>query len=276
MQDTINILVSFDKNYLRPYKTLFKSLVFNNPGEKFHVRVLHNKLNQEIIEELHVYTALFGDHEISFIDVEDSFFDNSQTTKQYPKEMYFRMLAPKLLPESLERIIYLDPDILVINSIRPLWELDIEGNPFAAASHTAFTEIKNSVNRVRLKMDSDYFNTGIIVMDLVKAREVVDSDEIHEFTENYKFPLILPDQDIFNHLFGSITYQLNDAYYNFDPRYLSRYTIASNGLVTMDWVMQNTVIIHYCGKTKPWNKLRGNSFDVLYKHYMFNEVDKAR
>ena len=47
-------------------------------------------------------------------------------------------------------MIYLDPDILVINSPRPLWELDLKDCTFAAASHVGVTNLINEINRVRL------------------------------------------------------------------------------------------------------------------------------
>jgi lipopolysaccharide biosynthesis glycosyltransferase len=49
--------------------------------------------------------------------------------------MYYRLLAYKFLPPDLERILYLDPDILVINPIRELYETDIDGYLYAAAYH---------------------------------------------------------------------------------------------------------------------------------------------
>ena len=36
----------------------------------------------------------------------------------------------------------------------------------------------------------------------------------------------------------------------------------------MDWVMQNTVFLHFCGKRKPWSRQSANRFSALYKHYM--------
>ena len=60
-----------------------------------------------------------------------------------------------MLPEGISRIIYLDPDTLVINPLRPLWETDMEGCMFAAAAHTGKTELANNVNRLRLGTDHD-------------------------------------------------------------------------------------------------------------------------
>ena len=55
--------------------------------------------------------------------------------------MYYRLLAPRLLPASLHRVLYLDPDILVINPLTPLWETDLKGNLFGAASHTTVSDL---------------------------------------------------------------------------------------------------------------------------------------
>lgn len=54
-------------------------------------------------------------------------FEKAPVSKRYPQEMYYRLLAPHLLPEPLEKILYLDPDILVINPLRSLWETDCAG-----------------------------------------------------------------------------------------------------------------------------------------------------
>lgn len=80
--------------------------------------------------------------------------------------MYYRLLAPHLLPSSLPRVLYLDPDILVINPLTPLWETELQGNLFAAASHTTVNDLVNGINRIRLKTDQDYYNTGVLLMDL--------------------------------------------------------------------------------------------------------------
>lgn len=60
--------------------------------------------------------------------------------------MYYRLLASHILPASLKRVLYLDPDILVINPLRPLWDLDLQGNVFAAASHIGVVDVMNGIN----------------------------------------------------------------------------------------------------------------------------------
>ena len=181
--------------------------------------------------------------------------------------MYYRLLAPHLLPSSLHRVLYLDPDILVINPLTPLWETELQGNLFAAASHTTVNDLVNGINRIRLKTDQDYYNTGVLLMDLDRGRTDIHPQEIFQHVQEHGSELLLPDQDVFNTLYGSKTLWIDDALWNYDARYYPGYLLRSNGAYHMDWVMQNTAILHFCGKRKPWKKTYTGRFATLYKHY---------
>lgn len=265
--DTIHLLVSFDKNYIGPFQVLLQSLVASNPQETFHIWLLHSAIPSEDLHELEAFCAARR-ATLTPVAVERSIFEGAPVSQQYPQEMYYRLLAPLLLPDTLERILYLDPDILVINSVRPLWELSLGDCTFAAASHSGVFEIINDVNRVRLKKEHDYYNTGVLLMNLVKAREAVKAEEIFNCVREQSEKLLLPDQDVFNLLYGSLTFQLDDSIWNYDARYFSAYLLKSDGQYTMDWAMENTVFLHFCGRQKPWKITYLGRFAALYKHYM--------
>lgn len=265
--DTINVLVTFDKNYIKPFKTMLKSLVANNPKETVHVWLIHSEIPQFELQLLEKYCNL-QNVTLTPLQVDRTIFQNAPVSKQYPQEMYYRLLAPHILPTSIEKVLYLDPDILVINSIRPLWDIILNNFTFAAASHIGVTNMINSVNRIRLGNDHDYYNTGVILIDLKKAREVVKPEEIFQCVKEHEVELLLPDQDVFNFLYGKETMPLDDAIWNYDARYYANYLIRSGGDYNLDWIMQNTVILHFCGKKKPWNQSYSYRFAALYKHYM--------
>lgn len=265
--NAINILVSFNQGYIEPFQTMLKSLMINNPHESIHIWLLHSSISPEKLHELGDFCELQG-ASLMPVQVDPTIFENAPVSKQYPQEMYYRLLAPLLLPDSLDKVLYLDPDILVINSIRPLWEMPLEECVFAAASHIGITNIINGVNRIRLGTNHDYYNTGVLLMDLRIAREVVKAEDIFQCVADYKEELLLPDQDVFNFLYGSLTLAIDDAIWNYDARYYTSYLIRSGGDYDLDWVMKNTVILHFCGKRKPWAKSYSYRFATLYKHYM--------
>ena len=201
-RDKINILVTIDANYIGPLKVMLKSLALNNPDELFHIWLLHSSVPGKDLAALSEYSAAQG-MSWTAIKVGRELFESAPITKQYPREMYYRLLAPFLLPAFLDRILYLDPDMLVLNSVRPLWEMALKDNTFAAASHSIIFEIVHKVNRARLGTtgsENDYFNTGVLLMDLSKARKLISTDDVFSYVRKKAEQLLLPDQDVFNGL----------------------------------------------------------------------------
>lgn len=268
MQDsTIDILVTIDKNYIGPLRVMLRSLTVNDPRSVFRLWLLHSGIPREDLEGLEAYCRALG-IALTAVQVDRAVFAEAPVSRRYPQEMYYRLLAPLLLPGELERVLYLDPDILAINALRPLWELSLEGRAFAAASHSIVPDMVDDVNRRRLGTDHAYFNTGVILMDLTAARELVRPADIFTCVREHAGELLLPDQDVFNALYGGQTVQLEDAVWNYDARRFPAYRLNSGGKYDMDWVMENTVFLHFCGKQKPWKPSHTSRFSALYKHYM--------
>ena len=96
---TIHLLVTYDKNYIRPFQVMLRSLEINNPGESFHVWLLHSAVSQPDLRMLNEYCSSLR-AAFTAIQVDRTFFENAPISKQYPQEMYYRRLAPRLLPES--------------------------------------------------------------------------------------------------------------------------------------------------------------------------------
>ena len=110
----MNILVSLDSNYIKQVKVMLTSLQIENHNEEFYVYVLNSKLTSGDIENIK-RCADINRTKIFDIKVPDSVFTNVPITDRYPREMYFRIFAAKLLPDNLDRILYLDPDLVIIN-----------------------------------------------------------------------------------------------------------------------------------------------------------------
>lgn len=263
----MELLVTVDKNYIPPLQVMLTSLYMNNPGEDVELYLLHSRLQEKELEPLEKQCGRLG-YKFFPVKIEDSWFSQAPVTKQYPREMYYRLLAPCFLPQKLHRILYLDPGILVINSLKPLWETDMKGRLFAAAAHTGKTNLANNINQVRLGTTHKYFNSGVLLINLDQGRKEILPEEIFRYAGEHAKELLLPDQDILNAVFGSRTLELDDYLWNYDARNYSTYLLRSGGVCDMDWVMGNTGILHFCGKTKPWQAGYMHRFGILYKHYM--------
>ena len=237
----MNILVTLDRNYLPPLRVMLGSLLRNDPGETFEIYAIGDGLLPEDWAALEELCA--GRGRIHPLEVPADLFADAPVARYWTRAMYYRLLAAELLPRSLDRVLYLDPDILVINPVRALYDTDLEGDLMAAATHTGLLAgITDPVNRLRLGDIFDY------------AREHADI-------------LLLPDQDVLNGLYGGQILGVDDSLWNYDARRFDRYLLLSQGERDMDWVMDHTAILHFCGKRKPWNHSYQGRFSALYKHY---------
>ena len=264
----MNLLLTLDENYLLPCKVMLDSFFASNPSEQgVTVYLLHSAIPDGKLEELAGFCSGFG-AELKPVAVDTALFENAPTSKRYPKEMYYRLLSPLILPQEITRVLYLDPDTLIINPLRPLWEQNLYGKTFAAAAHTGLTEMANGINQMRLDTAHEYFNSGVMLIDLTAARKLVTAEDVFGCVREHEKELILPDQDVFNILYGRETQPIDDAIWNYDVRNYSKYLIRSTGRHDLNWVMQNTAVLHFCGKNKPWYADYKNPFGILYLHYM--------
>jgi len=171
----------------------------------------------------------------------------------------------------LDRILYLDADILIINDLSRLYNLDLGDNLYAAASHSALSSnMTEPFNKVRLGNyeAESYYNSGVLLFNLPKIRQTVKAEDIFKYIEENKLTLFLPDQDVLNGLYGHQIMKIPDELYNFDARMSALYFAIGDGQWDLDWVIDHTVVLHFCGRDKPWKSDYRGRYAGLYKHYM--------
>ncbi|MGI6254973.1 MAG: glycosyltransferase family 8 protein, partial [Acutalibacter sp.] len=104
--ETIHVLVTLDQRYLTPLQVLLTSLAVNRSQEQFVVHLLHRGIPEEQLERLRQQCDGLQ-IQLCPQTVPEALFQNAPVTKQYPQEMYYRLVAHTLLPDSLSRVLYL-------------------------------------------------------------------------------------------------------------------------------------------------------------------------
>ena len=261
----MNILLTINKKYVKLVNILLNSIQLSNKDTKFDVYILHRKLD---IEDKNIIESGLdlNKFNIKMIKIDEEEVKNfPQYQKRYPKEIYFRLFATKYLPENIDKILYLDSDTLVINKLDELYNMDFEGNFYIATTHVK--KILRKINEVRLRIDDDvpYINTGVLLINLKELRKIDVQKEVCEFVENNSKKLMLPDQDIITALYGEKIKIVDALKYNLGDRDLNIYNLNHiKNPIGLKWVKENTVIIHYYGRNKPWNKNYRGKLGVFY------------
>jgi lipopolysaccharide biosynthesis glycosyltransferase len=237
----INVFVSVDENYLkRAYTTLFS--LKEKTNEDVHAYLLNCSLSDEKQNEYNSQIKKYG-MTPHIIQISQSLFKELPTGFHYTMEMYSRMIAPFLLPNTLDRALWLDADIIVLKDISDFYYRDFKDKKMIACSEWCCNMecILSQKEKLGIAEEHVYFNSGMLLLNLEKLRNDISADEILRITHSLSDKLVYPDQDVLNYIYqGAILYENADLYNCQNPR---------------KEVQSNIVILHCVGKAKPW-KLR--------------------
>lgn len=261
-----HILVTLDRNYLKVLSVMLYSLSQSDPEGVYTVYVVNNTLTEEDFASL---SALLPRTELVNVQVPEDLLQNAPVSDRYPTEMYYRLFAARYLPQQLERILYLDPDLVVLHSLRSLYQIDFDGKLFAAASHIesrTFRELNR--RRLHLSEHAKYLNSGVMMMNLALLRKE-SPQTIIDYIQSHKATLLLPDQDVLNALYADRTVPLDPLVYNLGEKYLrlKNLHLPPAEKLTLDWVRSNTAIVHYYGRNKPWKEHYRGSLGIFYHEW---------
>lgn len=252
----IHLLCCLDRGYIPQLRVMLCSALQNEPGE-LAVHIAHTGLTDS---DFAAIARGFDLQRLQLLPVclDPALFAGAPTQKRYPKEMYYRLFAAQYLPPAVHRVLYLDPDTVVIGPLGPLYHMDMGGCPLAAAGHLHrfFTRI----NQLRLGLGRDvpYLNSGVLLMDLDALRAGAEKTPPQVYAAMARlgrWRLWLPDQDLLAVLYGGEIKELDGRAYNVSDRYLRLYNLNPQNRrrrFDADWVRRHGVIIHYFGKNKPW------------------------
>ncbi len=244
----MNILVTLDKKYLFPLAVMLESVGKTGSGRETDVFVVHSALEVEDFVFLKKAVEPFAFIKLHNVKIEAKWFKNTPVIERLPAESFYRLLAFEFLPDEVDKVLYLDPDILVLKPLDELYDLDLKGNILAAANHTkGLVETMNKV-RLGLSKEQKYVNSGVMLMDIKKMRETLTAQSVIEAANDNLQKLWMGDQDLANILFADKTLYLDELAYNLDERTLKR----NRKTFGKKEIAETTAIIHYNGKYKPW------------------------
>ncbi|MDY3906685.1 MAG: glycosyltransferase family 8 protein [Lawsonibacter sp.] len=262
----MDILVTVDRNYLRPLSVMLKSLAVHHRHVPVRVFILHRSL---LPEDLRALEQAVGEPELELVSLPagDSLLSDAPTTDRYPLEMYDRIFAARYLPPELDRVLYLDPDLVVNGPLDDLWSLDLGDSWFAAASHVAKGLERLNAVRLQSEVPGPYINSGVLLMNLPLLRREQQLQPVLDYVETHRRTLFLPDQDVISALYGDKILRLNPYRYNMTERLFAAAKLSPRGELDLSWVEENSRIIHYCGRNKPWKESYLGQLDRFYQFY---------
>lgn len=255
----MNVLVSLDDNYICPLLVMLNSLFKNNKDCDIVVYVMHQKLSKKNIRYI---KAIIKENHGKYQEIlfENKIMCELNEYGHLTSAAYLRLFAPLVLPKSLDRIIYLDPDMIVLDSLKPIYEMELKECLFAASPDVAGNELGFVSRRdIKLPQKNIYFNSGVLLFNLKEIFLMDYSKILLEYLmqpRKYRFL----DQDVLNDLFRNKIMPFSNSY-NYSTR--DRCDCEKVLPVAREYCgYKEKYIIHFMGAQKPWK-------DNYFGKYMF-------
>lgn len=296
----MNLMIVTNSQYLKPAYIMLYSLFQNHPDIPMDIYLPYEDLSQEELDSLAQFCAGFLEKHLHPLYVGTAFKEQVQSKSGINVETYYRILGISLLPKELDRILYLDVDMVIQGSLLELYETDLKGKAFAVCEDI-FGRLNSfhgeNMKRLGIPENYTYFNAGVMLFHLDYLRQVDGAkrmlESIYRNYERYYYN----DQDVMNELFYDQLSYVGWDLYNCPPAwyYLDKTKLAEGRLEFLDYhtmetaakdagqfeqkyqnvtrqIYANAKIIHYLAATKPWLSTREQTkvyelFDGAYWKY---------
>ena len=239
--------------YVAHSATMLRSLLAAHPGERIRIHYMHTDIGWRDRRKL--ARMVRGDGgEITFRSVPDRRLRGVPTKGFTGKATWYRIFLPELHPD-LDRILYLDSDLLVMESLVPLWEQDLTGNWVAAVTNVFQDDHLDRPAELGLAGPGAYFNAGVLLFNLAEMRADRRSEALLEFAVENGERLAWRDQDALNVVLGSRRLELHPRWNCMNSVLLFPRAADVFGAAAVAEARLHPAIRHFegPGDNKPWH-----------------------
>ena len=250
----MDIVFNVDNRYVRHMCVTILSILDKNPNNIIAFHVITCELSKENRE--YISSLLSEDHvSVKFYDVDINILKKFSVGKltgnpNISYAAYLRLFIQDLLPLHIDKVLYLDCDIVVVNSMTELWHKDISQYSLAALDDYGNAQ-EYGAKRMGLEKRFKYFNSGVMLLNLQKLREINFMEMVQDFLVTDGYRILMHDQDILNGLLYRQRLPLEERW---------------NMMCNTDNIIDYS-IIHFAG-LKPWYIECPHPLKHIYYHYL--------
>ncbi len=262
-KETIPIFFTIDESYVPYFSVAAESLIENaNHNYHYNIHIIHENLSKKSQEKIKTLETSYA--KIIFNKITESINKITNRSENYLKADYFtltifyRLFLPEMFLE-YNKAIYIDSDVCIPGDISQLYNIDLEDNLYGGCKDISCMD--NAIlcdyfkNNAGVTIDN-YINSGVLLMNMQKLREVKFLDHFLYLLNKYHFDTVCPDQDYINAMaYGKIKLLPNE--WNAMP---------TNGTFIVD----NPQIVHYNLFFKPWH-----FSNIDYEDYFWSYANKS-
>ncbi|MEA2353274.1 MAG: hypothetical protein QOJ14_1688 [Thermoleophilaceae bacterium] len=259
---TVHVTCSVQPTSVPHAAVALHSLLARAGDERVAVHCLHPPgLPDELADPLGAMVEDRGGG-IAFVEVPDELVEGL-TEADGTRVMWYRLFMPDLLPQ-LDRVIHLDSDAVVTDSLAPLWATELGDRHLAAVTNVFQADHAHHPGRLGLPANA-YFNDGVLVMNLAAMRRDASSATLREYGVTHP-DLPWVDQDVLNAVLWESRVELHPRWNCMNSFFVFPWSAEIFGADVVEEARRRPAVRHFegPGPNKPWHYMCERPMRELY------------
>lgn len=273
----MNICCVVDDNYVQHCSVMLVSLFENNQNNYINVYVLTVGLNEYNIKCISDLISSYNSN-CFFYFVDIKLVSHLPIKRWFSLNTYSKFFISKLIPDSVDKVLYLDCDVIINSSIFDLWNIRIDEYAVAAvADPLADIDMKKRIDKLGYDYNLSYFNSGVMLVNLKYWR---DNDVFSELIDCVNVNIgkfSTHDQDVFNIVLNKriiIHPKWNVSPHVFHKNKSAFLHSSFHSIKLIEEAMNSPAILHFLSSPKPWSY--GCRFPYSFLYYKYLEKTNFR
>jgi lipopolysaccharide biosynthesis glycosyltransferase len=257
---------------------MLNSLFSSNRNHKIVVHILDGGISLKNRLKLSIFLKRIK-FKYKFYKIDYTKIKNAPISNHISLASYNRIFLSSVISNKIDKILYLDCDLIVLKDIRSFFEVNLEEFYLGAVR-----EIINSEAKQRLELGEEYhyFNAGVQIINLKKWRLDKFEDVLINFILYKTEKIVYHDQDTMNYCargkWLELSYNYNATHFFYYP---DVYPPSYFGMKQEDYEesVKDPVIIHFTSHQKPWiegckhpKKEIYFKYELNFRQIIFNEL----
>lgn len=286
----ITVVLAADARFALPLAVAVQSLIDNlGPGRRLRLFLIDGGLSEESRRRM---ARAWGSEsvEVQWIDFDGSRLGGLTVSEHVTCLTYSRLFLPDLLPQTVERVLYLDCDLIVEKDIGRLWDTPL-GNrlclavqdvaapyvdllraiPAASvlAPYVAATTPIRNYRDLKIPPDAKYFNGGVLSIDLAGWRDGGLTAKFLDCLQEHAQHVLWWDQYALNVVLADAWGEL-DMSWNVQSQLFEQPVVSQSlfGEETCRQARANPGIVHFNTPRKPWQFGNRHPLRDRFFHYL--------
>ena len=272
----MNVLYTCDNNYVWLMGISAISMFDNNRKlQDLHVYLLGENISNENKQILTDISEKYN-RQITIIDVPKLDIPEALVSARWPLSAFTRLYAGELLPDNVDRVLYLDCDTIIKGDLSELDTCNVTENVFWGIKDCIGKEYKKNIG---IEPNGLYVNAGVLLMNLSELRTIAIKDILAKYMAKYQNLINYADQDVLNGAFNGKIGVLPPQYdvmtiaatYSYEEIKILRRPTNYYSLDEFLNAKSNPLLIHYTTNmrtVRPWFSNTNHPLAFEFRKYM--------